>query len=110
MAATSGGCLPVNNRERSETVLTETRQQCFHRAMTNTKPIRPSECLSLVLSVVALNEDEASAILTAKRHRPDPKRTGSHWRVDCSCGWKGPQVSLPGHGHQPWAAHFEAVR
>lgn len=72
--------------------------------------IRPSDCLSLVLSGVATDEREARGILTAKAHKPDAKRVGSHCRVDCTCGWKGPQVSMFGHGHQPWAEHFEAVR
>lgn len=26
--------------------------------------------------------------------------------MDCSCGWRGPVVALPGQGHEPWAEHF----
>ena len=40
-------------------------------------------------------------------HKPEPKRVGSHVRVDCSCGWRGPVVALFGHGHAPWAEHYK---
>lgn len=43
--------------------------------------------------------------MTMSDHRPDPNQDGWRWRVDCSCGWRGPQVSLPGQGHQPWMEH-----
>lgn len=43
-------------------------------------------------------------------HKPDPKRVGSHCRVDCSCGWQGPRVPLFGQGTEPWTEHFKAVQ
>jgi hypothetical protein len=42
----------------------------------------------------------------ASLHRPDPKQVSGRWRVDCSCGWRGPVVPLPGHGTAPWTEHF----
>lgn len=47
-------------------------------------------------------------ILTKDQHKPDPKRVGSHCRVDCFCGWKGPKVPMFGQGHKPWTEHFKA--
>lgn len=43
-------------------------------------------------------------------HRPDPRQVSGRWRVDCSCGWRGPVVPLPGHGTAPWAEHFAEVQ
>lgn len=50
---------------------------------------------------VGTTADVAQAI-----HKPDAKRVGSHCRVDCSCGWRGPTVPMFAHGHEPWAAHL----
>jgi hypothetical protein len=52
---------------------------------------------------------DRSELEATPEHKPDPKRINSHCRVDCSCGWKGPQVPMFGHGHQPWVEHFKAV-
>lgn len=46
---------------------------------------------------------------TGQAHKPNPRQTQGRWRVDCSCGWKGPSVALPGQGHEPWAEHFRSV-
>lgn len=39
-------------------------------------------------------------------HRPVTIRTQSRCRVDCSCGWRGPLVSMFGEGYKPWGDHF----
>ena len=46
------------------------------------------------------------AMAEQREHKPNPIRTQARCRVDCSCGWRGPLVSLPGHGYLPWERHF----
>lgn len=45
----------------------------------------------------------------ATAHRPDPVRTQSRCRVNCSCGWRGPLVSMFGEGHIAWVEHFDGM-
>ena len=59
-------------------------------------------------SLDAERDDTSGAVpVGARSHKPDPKRVGSHCRVDCSCGWKGPKVPMFGQGHKPWVEHFK---
>lgn len=52
----------------------------------------------------------AEAAAWYAQHRPDARQVSGRWRVDCSCGWRGPVVSLPGHGTASWTEHFAEVQ
>ena len=45
-----------------------------------------------------------------REHKPEPLRVQSRCRVDCSCGWRGPVVSMFGEGHAPWVEHFKEAQ
>ena len=80
--------------------------------------ITPDEAIDAVRKVRrrAADVDRAVAHYTDDQrwdhptHKPDAHRQGPRWRVDCSCGWRGPLVSLPGHGYLPWERHFSASK